>query len=107
MKNSGMTGEMMAAAMMAAALAPTGAGFADTTRTIRASTDQTNQTQLQTQKGSIDRNTRRVLLGGGAAFGGSYFRRAGPGWTNAHQKRVALKARNVKRHRAARRAAAS
>ncbi|CAB5220890.1 hypothetical protein UFOVP241_46 [uncultured Caudovirales phage] len=28
-------------------------------------------------------------------------RRAGPGWTNAHAKRVARKARNVKRHRAA------
>ena len=27
-------------------------------------------------------------------------RRNGPGWTNAHQKRVATKARNVKRHRA-------
>lgn len=30
-------------------------------------------------------------------------RRAGPGWTNAHAKRVARKARNVRRHRAANR----
>jgi len=28
-------------------------------------------------------------------------KRAGPGWTNAHQKRMATKARNVRRHRAA------
>ena len=27
-------------------------------------------------------------------------RRSGPGWTNAHAKRIARKARNVKRHRA-------
>ena len=27
-------------------------------------------------------------------------RRRGPGWTNAHAKRVSRKARNVKRHRA-------
>lgn len=30
----------------------------------------------------------------------------GPGWTNAHAKRVARKARNVKRHRAASRSKA-
>jgi hypothetical protein len=28
-------------------------------------------------------------------------RATGPGWSNAHAKRVASKARNVKRHRAA------
>jgi hypothetical protein len=30
-------------------------------------------------------------------------RRRGPGWTNAHAKRVSVKARNVRRHRAANR----
>lgn len=46
--------------------------------------------------------TMRDILGGGRNFGGSGSgRRAGYGWTNAHARRVAMKKRNQRRHRAA------
>ena len=48
------------------------------------------------------RTTKRVraLTGGYIKTRGDY-RRSGPGWTNRHVKRMAVKARNVKRHRQA------
>lgn len=48
-------------------------------------------------------NTLRAILGlGGGSFGGrGSDRRAAYGWTNAHARRVALKKRNQRRHRAA------
>ena len=54
-------------------------------------------------KSTADRRTNRVMLGSGGTFGGAYYRRAGYGWTNMHQRRVARKARNVKRARKANR----
>ncbi|ABE45675.1 hypothetical protein [Polaromonas sp. JS666] len=46
-------------------------------------------------------NKMRAMLGGGVGSWSSRQRRAGYGWTNRHAQRVALKKRNVKRHRAA------
>lgn len=42
---------------------------------------------------------KAITMGFGLGSRGSQ-RRSGPGWTNAHAKRMAVKARNVKRHRA-------
>lgn len=39
-------------------------------------------------------------LGRATSTGFGTPRRAGPGWSNRHVKRMAVKARNVKRHRA-------
>ncbi len=46
-------------------------------------------------------NTLRAIFGGGTFGGRGSARRAGYGWTNAHARRVARKARNQARHRAA------
>lgn len=46
-------------------------------------------------------NTLRAILGGSTFGGRGSGRRAGYGWTNAHARRVARKARNQARHRAA------
>lgn len=48
--------------------------------------------------GAMDRFTRRFMGGIGNSRGSQ--RARGPGWTNAHAKRVARKARSVKAHRA-------
>lgn len=45
-------------------------------------------------------NTLRAILGGGDGGAGSRGRR-GPGWSNRHVQRLALKKRNQSRHRAA------
>lgn len=45
-------------------------------------------------------NTIRGLLGGGIGSSYGSQRRAGYGWTNKHQQRVATKKRNQARHRA-------
>lgn len=46
-------------------------------------------------------DVRRGLFGGANPGGYSAGRRAGYGWTNRHQQRVALKKRNQARHRRA------
>lgn len=46
-------------------------------------------------------NTLRAIFGGGYLGDRSTGRRAGYGWTNAHARRVAMKKRNQRRHRAA------
>ena len=91
---------LLALAAMGIAMAPSG------TETLRMSTDATNsvtnanpqpahrggQLPGDTRTNKLDRRLWMRLRVSG--------RRAGPGWTNAHAKRVARKARNVKRHRA-------
>lgn len=44
------------------------------------------------------------MFGGYRSGSRGHQRRAGPGWSNRHVKRMAVKARNVKRHRARSRA---
>ncbi len=46
-------------------------------------------------------NSMRGLIGGGIGSTYGSQRRAGYGWTNKHQQRVATKKRNQARHRAA------
>lgn len=48
-----------------------------------------------------ERSSMRGLLGGGIGSSWSTPRRAKPGWTNRHVQRMAVKKRNVARHRAA------
>ena len=51
---------------------------------------------------SVSRHVaKKALLFGGFGASGGNARRAGYGWTNRHAQRVALKARNKARHRAA------
>ena len=52
----------------------------------------------------IQRITKRVArMAGGYLMTRGDTRRSGPGWSNKHVQRMATKARNVKRHRAANR----
>lgn len=46
-------------------------------------------------------SSMRAILGGGIGSTYGSRRRAGYGWTNKHQQRVATKKRNQARHRAA------
>lgn len=95
----------MAAALIASVAGLGGGGVVvthDDMRSLRSVGSQNGPMQGgEVLKGAVDRRTSRVRVGSGGVFGGSYYRRAGYGWTNRHQQRVALKARNVKRHRAA------
>jgi hypothetical protein len=47
-----------------------------------------------------ERSSMRAMLGGGIGSSYTSRRRAGYGWTNMHQRRVATKRRNKARHRA-------
>ncbi len=52
------------------------------------------------QRGTHSTSSTEFAGGAWARLRSTRRRRSGYGWTNAHQKRVATKARNVKRHRA-------
>lgn len=92
-------------AMLLAATAGTSAVVAnDNVRTIRASSDASTasgQHLYTQQRGSHSSSSTEFAGGAWARLRNTRRRRSGYGWTNAHQKRVATKARNVKRHRAA------
>lgn len=89
-----------AAAIMAA-------GLAGNTVVVRAGENVANATPALANgtKQPAERNKAPTqpeaanYFGTGAYFGGRKRRRAGYGWTNAHARRVARKARAVKRHR--------
>ena len=52
------------------------------------------------ERGSHSKSSTELAGGAWARLRATRRRRSGYGWTNAHAKRVARKARNVKRHRA-------
>lgn len=98
-----LTGAMVAAMLAGiTGVGPGGFPVHEEMRSLRSIGNQNGPQQGgEVLKGAVDRRTSRVRVGSGGVFGGSYFRRAGYGWTNRHQQRIALKARNVKRHRKA------
>lgn len=53
------------------------------------------------QRGTHSTSSTEFASGAWGRLRSTRRRRSGYGWTNAHQKRVATKARNVRRHRAA------
>ena len=94
-----------AALMAAVALGALAGAALPGNQLARASTEAT-QTQTSTTVQQVDRSsqapsdskTSQLTRSGWIRLRRSE-RRSGLGWTNAHQKRVARKARNVKRHR--------
>jgi hypothetical protein len=87
------------AALAMAAMA-TGPGSVALRLTTDASATVTNANPQPVHRGGqlpSDTQTNRLSSQWARTTRGG--KRAGPGWTNAHAKRVARKARNVKRHR--------
>lgn len=98
---SALAGVMVLAAVGALSSAPIAARSDATTARNSVTAWQPGQQQkAQAPKGAADRRTSRVYISGGS-FGHGHNRRAGYGWTNCHQQRVAVKSRNVKHHRQA------
>ena len=96
---------MLAALAMAGAASVPG-GLASATiglqRVTVASTDATKAMAAYAQAaGSHRTSSGEFASGAWLRLRATRQRRAGFGWTNAHQKRVARKARNIRRHRAA------
>jgi len=92
----------LAAASAALLAAASGMSVAhiDNVRTIRAMSDAGTVTQHpggQSKKAGT--KSSDFARGAWLRLRGTRRRRSAYGWTNAHQKRVALKARNVKRNR--------
>lgn len=93
-----------------AAMALMAAAGGMTAQVSSASEPGANRHESRAQNQPAERNTAPGMpslaspfrAGIGSGSRGSE-RRSGPGWTNAHAKRVALKARNVRRHRASNR----
>jgi len=84
-------------ASMAMSMAPSGYGTARAATEATASTQKAQQGTAANQAPGDTRTNRLNSQWAPTRRGG---RRSGPGWTNAHAKRVARKARNVKRYRA-------
>lgn len=96
----------MLAALALGAMAGAGSGINAATSELQrvtvASTDAAKaMATYANAAGSHRTTTGEYASGAWLRLRATRQRRAGYGWTNAHQKRVARKARNVRRHRAA------
>lgn len=87
-----------------AAMAVSSAGMAPNMAQSIQLTGSSHHGGQQAPHGAADRHTarqRRLMLGGGLSNSAGSKNRSAFGWTNRHAQRVAMKKRNVKRHRAA------
>lgn len=69
---------------------------------VRSLQTQSGTTQKQSvSQGAQNRTTRRAMQLNAGSGSRGWQRRRGPGWTVRQVQRMATKARNIKRHRAA------
>lgn len=88
------------AAMSLSALSSIPGGFSQGTQAKALSETARTNSALPVAPAGHNRSTPAFARGAWDRLRSTRQRRAGPGWTNAHAKRVASKKRRVKAHRA-------